>query len=88
MLLGSSGGGFAGPTTVLSGSQVQGGLSSMAVGDVNLDGDPDLVVAHRSGNQVRVLLGGPGGSFGAPTNFGTLRPRSRWPTSTPTANPI
>ena len=23
----------------------------MAVGDVNLDGDPDLVVAHRSGNQ-------------------------------------
>jgi VCBS repeat-containing protein len=71
VLLGSSGGGFAGPTTVLSGSQVQGGLSSMAVGDVNLDGDPDLVVAHRSGNQVRVLLGGPGGSFGAPTNFPT-----------------
>jgi hypothetical protein len=71
VLLGSSGGGFAGPTAVLSGSQVQGGLSSVAVGDVSLDGDPDLVIAHRSGNQVRVLLGGPGGSFGAPTNFPT-----------------
>jgi VCBS repeat-containing protein len=71
VLLGSSGSGFAGPTTVLSGSQVQGGLSSVAVGDFNLDGDPDLVVAHRSGNQVRVLLGGPGGGFGAPNDFPT-----------------
>jgi VCBS repeat-containing protein len=71
VLLGGSGGGFAGPTAVLSGSQVLGGLSSVAVGDFNLDGDPDLVVAHRSGNQVRVLLGGPGGSFGAPTDFPT-----------------
>jgi VCBS repeat-containing protein len=71
VLLGSSGGGFAGPTAVVSGSQAQGGLSSVAVGDFNLDGDPDLVVAHRSGNQVRVLLGGPDGSFGAPNNFPT-----------------
>jgi VCBS repeat-containing protein len=71
VLLGSSGGGFAGPTAVLSGSQALAGLSSVAVGDFNLDGDPDLVVAHRSGNQVRVLLDGSGGSFGAPTNFPT-----------------
>ena len=42
----------------------------MAVGDFNLDGDPDLVVGHRSGNQVRVLRG-TGGSFGAPSNFPT-----------------
>ena len=71
VLLGGSGGGFTGPTAVLSGSQAQGVLSSVAVGDFNRDGDPDLVVAHRSGNRVRVLLGGPGGSFGAPTNFPT-----------------
>jgi VCBS repeat-containing protein len=71
VLLGGSGGGFTGPTAVVSGSQVLGVLSSVAVGDFNRDGDPDLVVAHRSGNQVRVLLGGPGGSFGAPTNFPT-----------------
>jgi len=71
VLLGGSGGGFAGPTAVLSGSQAQGVLSSVAVGDFNRDGDPDLVVAHRSGNRVRVLLGGPGGSFGSPNNFPT-----------------
>jgi VCBS repeat-containing protein len=46
-------------------------LSSVAVGDFNRDGDPDLVVAHRSGHRVRVLLGGPGGSFGTPNDFPT-----------------
>jgi VCBS repeat-containing protein len=71
VLLGGSGGGFTGPTAVLSGSQVLAGLSSVAVGDFNLDGDPDLVVAHRSGNQVRVLLGGAGGSFGSPNDLRT-----------------
>ena len=71
VLLGGSGGGFTGPTAVLSGSQAEGVLSSVAVGDFNRDGDPDLAVAHRSGNQVRVLLGGPGGSFGSPTNVPT-----------------
>jgi VCBS repeat-containing protein len=71
VLLGSAGGGFTGPTVVLPELQAEGVLSSVAVGDFNLDGDPDLVVAHRSGNQVRVLLGGPGGGFGAPSNFPT-----------------
>jgi VCBS repeat-containing protein len=71
VLLGGLGGGFTGPTPLLSGSQLLAGLSSLAVGDFNRDGDPDLVVAHRSGNQVRVLLGGSGGSFGAPTNVPT-----------------
>jgi VCBS repeat-containing protein len=71
VLLGGPGGGFTGSTAVVSGSQALGGLSSVAVGDFNRDGDPDLVVAHRSGNQVRVLLGGPGGSFGSPRNLPT-----------------
>jgi predicted NUDIX family NTP pyrophosphohydrolase len=71
VLLGGPGGGFAGPTAVLSGAQAEGVLSSVAVGDFNREGDPDLVVAHRSGDQVRVLLGGPGGSFGTPNDFPT-----------------
>jgi len=71
VLLGGPGGGFAGPTAVLSGSQVLAGPSSVAVGDFNRDGDPDLAVANRNWNRVTVLLGGPGGSFGSPTNFPT-----------------
>jgi VCBS repeat-containing protein len=71
LLLGGPGGGFTGSTAVVSGSQALGGLSSVAVGEFNRDGDLDLVVAHRSGNQVRVLLGGPGGGFGSPNNFPT-----------------
>jgi VCBS repeat-containing protein len=71
VLLGGPGGGFTGSTAVVSGSQALGGLSSVAVGDFNRDGDLDLVVAHRSGNQVRVLLGGPGGGFGSPNNVPT-----------------
>ena len=71
VLLGGPGGGFAGPTAVLSGSQVLAGPSSVAVGDFNRDGDPDLAVANRNWNRVTVLLGGPGGSFGSPTNVPT-----------------
>jgi VCBS repeat-containing protein len=41
------------------------------VGDFNRDGDPDLAVANRNWNRVTVLLGGPGGSFGSPSNFPT-----------------
>jgi VCBS repeat-containing protein len=71
VLLGGPGGGFTGPTAVLSGSQVLAGPSSVAVGDFNRDGDPDLAVANRNWNRVTVLLGGPGGSFGSPSNFPT-----------------
>jgi VCBS repeat-containing protein len=71
VLLGGPGGGFTGPTAVLSGSQVLAGPSSVAVGDFNRDGDPDLAVANRNWNRVTVLLGGPGGSFGSPNNVPT-----------------
>jgi Ca2+-binding RTX toxin-like protein len=39
------------------------------VGDFNGDSDPDLAVANQGSDNVSVLLGGAGGSFGAPTAF-------------------
>jgi hypothetical protein len=47
--------------------------ASVAVGDFNGDADPDLAVTNRGqspgGGVVSVLLGAPGGSFGAETRF-------------------
>jgi hypothetical protein len=42
---------------------------SVAVGDFNGDHDPDLVVANELSNDVSVLLGGPGGTFGDQTTY-------------------
>ena len=42
---------------------------SVAVGDFNGDGRPDLAVANQSGNNVSILLGTGSGSFGPATNF-------------------
>ena len=42
---------------------------SVAVGDFNADGDPDLAVANFRSDNVSVLLGGAGGSFSGPVNF-------------------
>ena len=90
VLLGRSGGGFAGPTAVLSGSQVQGGLSSVAVGTSTSTGIPTWSSATAPGTRS-------GCSSAAPVAASALRPtsppapsrpRSRWATSTPTANPI
>ena len=41
----------------------------MAVGDVNGDGKPDLVVANDSSNTVSVLLGNGDGTFQAPADL-------------------
>jgi Ca2+-binding RTX toxin-like protein len=71
VLLGGPGGSFGEPTDFAVGD----GPGSLAIGDFNADADPDLAVANlgRSGasasNTVSVLLGGPGGGFGAPTDF-------------------
>jgi len=45
------------------------GAFSVAVGDFNADGDPDLAVANQLSDSVSVLLGGAGGGFGPKTDF-------------------
>src|SRR5207247_1003460 len=50
---------------------------SVAVGDVNGDGKPDLAVANYNSNTVSVLLGNGNGTFQAAQNFATgATPRS------------
>ena len=44
--------------------------ASVAVGDFNRDGNPDLAVANYGSNTVSVLLGNGTGGFGLRTNFG------------------
>ena len=46
------------------------GPVSVAVGDFNGDGRPDLAVANNGSNNVSVLLGNGDGSFQAAQNFG------------------
>ena len=43
----------------------------MALGDVNGDGKPDLVVANYNSNTVSVLLGNGNGTFQAQQTFAT-----------------
>jgi hypothetical protein len=74
VLLGGTGASF-GPATDFPTSA--SGAFSVAVGDFNADGDPDLAVANAGSHNVSVLLGGAGGSFGAATHFPTgTRPHS------------
>jgi VCBS repeat-containing protein len=58
---------FTGPTNIRTGD----GPVSVAVGDFNADQDPDLAVANEFSDNLSVLLGGAGGTFGAATNFTT-----------------
>src|SRR5215471_2243572 len=54
-----------------SGSPIPAGSgpNSVALGDFNADGKPDLAVANVNSNNVSVLLGDGTGGFSAPTNF-------------------
>src|SRR5262249_12783944 len=45
--------------------------ASVAIGDFNRDGHPDLAVANQSSNNVSILLGNGDGTFGTPTNYAT-----------------
>jgi hypothetical protein len=47
------------------------GAWSVAIGDLNGDGKPDLVVANSSSQTVSVLLGNGDGTFGAKADYGT-----------------
>ena len=56
---------FSGPTNFAAGDAPE----SVAVGDFNADGDPDLAVANFNSGNVSVLLGQAGGAFSAPASF-------------------
>src|SRR5687768_1356801 len=56
---------FAAPASHAVGNAPQ----HISVADFNGDSDPDLAVVNQSDNNVSVLLGGAGGTFGSATNF-------------------
>jgi CSLREA domain-containing protein len=65
ILLGDGAGGFGAPALFNVGTTPL----SVAVGDLNGDGNEDLAVANANSNNVSVLLGNGGGGFSAATNF-------------------
>jgi hypothetical protein len=76
VILNDGAGNFGAPiTTALAGVP-----DRVATADFNVDGRPDLVVTDEFNNAVRVLLGQPGGAFGAPLvmDAGVARGRDVW----------
>ena len=59
--------------------------SSVAVGDFNRDGNPDLATADEGDDQVTVLLGDGTGAFPQDTHPQTGNAPSRWRSRTSTA---
>ena len=66
ILLGNGAGSFSAPTTFPVGAEPV----SVAAGDYNADGKPDLAVANKDSNTVSVLLGNGDGTFGNTTTYG------------------
>ena len=67
VLLGNGDGTFAAKVDYRTGP----GPNSVAIGDLNGDGKPDLAVANRGSNTVSVLLGNGDGTFTAKVDYGT-----------------
>src|SRR4030095_14520265 len=66
ILLGNGMGGFTQPSSSPVG--VGAGPQSVAVGDFNLDGKPDLAVANQGSDDVTILLGNGMGGFTQPSS--------------------
>ena len=70
IFLGTGTGSFGAVTSFAVGQEFfQASPFSVAIGDLNGDGKPDLAVTLQNSNKVSILLGTGTGSFGAPTNF-------------------
>jgi hypothetical protein len=67
VLLGDGKGGFTSSATLTPGANPR----TLAVGDFNGDGNPDVAAANVGSNDVGVLLGAGDGTFGAATAFPT-----------------
>lgn len=67
VLLGNGAGGFGPKTDYAAGNQP----ASIAIGDVNGDGKPDLMSSNWSASSLSVFLGDGLGGFGAKTDFAT-----------------
>jgi hypothetical protein len=66
VLINQGGGTFAPPATYSPGAQPV----SIAIGDLNADGKPDLAVVNNGSNTVSVLLNRGNGTFGASADYG------------------
>jgi alpha-tubulin suppressor-like RCC1 family protein len=69
ILLGDGTGAFSSATNFAVGSGPVSGPVSVAIGDLNGDGKPDLAVANANSNDVSILLNTGDGAFGPATNF-------------------
>jgi len=79
-------GGVDGTFQAVPGPTVGDGALSLAAGDFNRDGRPDLATANSGSDSVTVLLGNGDGTFGAPRNLAV----GRYPNSLAVAdvNPV
>ena len=64
ILLGDGAGNLGAPTAIVVGTNA----GSIALADLNGDGNQDLVVANYESNNISILLGNGTGHFGTPTN--------------------
>lgn len=67
VLLGNGAGAFQMTSSIVTGNNPH----SVAIGDLNEDGKPDLAVANYLSHAVSVLLGNGDGTFGAKTDYST-----------------